>query len=310
MEVAERNDLAIRVAWLYHDRGLTQQDIADRLGISRSTISRILADAERDGVIRVIITQPLPDSARQAEELIQRYGLEGAVVGPALEDEEPPLAAARATARRLEALAAAGSVTIAAGWGRTIALSASETRPIPTSKVTLVDAFGHTTTDDTTAAVEVTNTLSRKFDAKVMHVPSPGFAESEEVAASFLGSPPVVRALARAKKADVVLVSIGVIGMDSLLVQEGFMSEQGMREVVDAGAVGEVFGQYYDVTGAAVHSRELYPIALSLDDLREARRVIGVAGGTAKTESIKGAIAAGILDEVIVDETLAAALLS
>jgi DNA-binding transcriptional regulator LsrR (DeoR family) len=313
MEMVDQNnrgDLAIRVAWLYHDRGLTQQDVADRLGISRSTVSRILADAERDGIIRVIITQPLPESARLAEALIERYGLGGAVVGPALEDESPALAAARATARRLETLAAAGSVTIAAGWGRTIALSASETRPIPTSKVTLVDAFGHTTTDDTTAAVEVTNTLSRKFDAKVMHVPSPGFAETGEVAQSFLSSAPVVRAFGRAKRADVVLVSIGVVGMESLLVKEGFVSTEGMQAVMDAGAVGEVFGWYYDTEGAPVPSAELHPIALTLDDLREARRVIGVAGGVEKTASVRGAIAAGVLDEVIVDETLALSLLA
>ena len=188
-EDTTRQDLSIRVAWLYHDRELTQQEIADRLGLSRSTISRILTDAERDGIIRVVITQPLPEAAQLAEALIERYDLAGAIVGPALDGESPALAAAIATARRLESIAASGSVTIAAGWGRTIALSASETRPVPTSNVTVVDAFGHTTTDDTTAAVEVTNTLARKFDARVMHVPSPGFAPSSEIAGTFLSSP-------------------------------------------------------------------------------------------------------------------------
>lgn len=307
---SDRSDLAVRVAWLYHDRGLTQQEIADRLGISRSTISRILADAEREGIIRVVITEPLPESARLAEDLIAGLGIRSAVVGPALDGESPALAAAKAMARRLEAVASSGSVTIAAGWGRTIAMAASETRPIPTSNVTLVDAFGHTTTDDTTAAVEVTNTLSRKFDAKVMHVPSPGFADSEETATSFLGSPPVERALARAKEADVILVSIGVVGSDSLLAHEGFMSENGMRSVMEAGAVGEVFGHYYDIEGVPVETSELHPIALTIDDLRDARRVIGVAGGSEKTHAIRGAIAAGILDEIVVDETLAASLLT
>jgi DNA-binding transcriptional regulator LsrR (DeoR family) len=59
-----------------------------------------------------------------------------------------------------------------------------------------------------------------------------------------------------------------------------------------------------------VPSDELHPIALTLDDLREARRVIGVAGGVEKTASVQGAIAAGVLDEVIVDETLALSLLA
>lgn len=304
-----RRELAIRVAWLYHDRGLTQQEVADRLGLSRSTISRILTDAERDGIIRVIITQPLPETARLAEALIERYGLAGAIVGPALDDEPPEVAAAAAMARRLEGIAASGSVTIAAGWGRTIALSARETRPLPTSRVVLVDAFGHTTTDDTTAAVEVTNTLARKFDAKVMHVPSPGFAPSAEIAASFLSSPPVVRSLKRAKAADVILVSVGVIGSASLLLDEGFLTSEAMDELVAAGAVGEVFGWYYTEDGTSVPTEGLHPIALTLDELREAPRVIGVAAGAEKAAAIQGAIAAGILDELAIDETLAEALL-
>ncbi len=305
-----RNDLAVRVAWLYHERGLTQQDIADRLGISRSTISRVLTEAERDGIIRVIITQPLPEAARLAEALIERYGLSGAIVGPNLDGEPPALAAAAAMARRLESIASSGSVTIAAGWGRTIALSAGETRPVPTSGVVVVDAFGHTTTDDVTAAVEVTNVLARKFDARVMHVPSPGFAATAELAESFLSSPPVARALERARSADVVMVSIGITGMDSLLVAEGFMSEDSMNDVVKAGAVGEIFGRYFDAEGNKVSADGLHPIALTLEDLRNASRVIGVAGGAEKADAIRGAIATGVLHELAVDETLAGALLS
>jgi DNA-binding transcriptional regulator LsrR (DeoR family) len=305
----QRSDLAITVAWLYYDRGLTQQQVAERLGLSRSTISRILTDAERDGIIRIVITQPLPEAARLAEALIERYELAGAIVGTALDGETPTLAAAIATARRLESIAASGSVTIAAGWGRTIALSASETRPVPSSNVTLVDAFGHTTTDDTTAAVEVTNTLARKFDARVMHVPSPGFAPSTEIAGTFLSSPPVARALTKARSADVILVSVGIIGCESLLVTEGFMTEEAMNAVTDAGAVGEIFGWYFDADGNSVQAPSLHPVALTLDELRSASRVIGVAGGVEKADAIRGAIAAGILDELAIDETLAEELL-
>ncbi|MCJ7780396.1 MAG: hypothetical protein MUQ27_06180, partial [Acidimicrobiia bacterium] len=235
--------------------------------------------------------------------------LDGAVVGHSLEGDSPELSAATAMARRLESIAVSGSVTIAAGWGRTIALSARETRPLPTSRVTVVDAFGHTTTDDTTAAVEVTNTLARKFDAKVMHVPSPGFAPSTEIAETFLASPPVARALKRARHADVVLVSVGVTGNESLLVAEGFMTEKAMKEAMAGGAVGEVFGWYFDASGASIAVESLHPIALTLDDLRKASRVIGVAAGPEKAEAIRGAIAAGILDEIAIDESLAEALL-
>ena len=50
-------------------------------------------------------------------------------------------------------------------------------------------------------------------------------------------------------------------------------------------------------------------MALTLDDMRNASRVIGVAGGVEKVDAIRGAIASGILDEIAIDETLAEELL-
>ncbi len=304
-----RRELAIRAAWLYHERGFNQQAVADRLGISRSTISRLLADAEREGIVRVMVTESLPETARLAEALIEEYGLEGATVELALEGEAPMDAAGTAMARRLESLVAAGPMTIAAGWGRTLGKAAQTARSLHTSGVVLVDAFGHTTTDDIAPAVEVTNNLGMKFGARVMHMPSPGFAPSSEIAAMFFESEPVATALERARAADVVMVAVGVVGPDSLLLSASYMKPAVMKRIIDAGAVGEVFGRYFDGEGNAVEPDALHPVSLTLDDLRSSRRVIAAAGGREKTAAVKGAIAAGIVDELAIDDSLAEALL-
>jgi DNA-binding transcriptional regulator LsrR (DeoR family) len=309
-EINPRRELTIRAAWLYHERGFNQQAVADRLGISRSTVSRLLADAERDGIVRVTVTEPLPESACLAEALIEKYQLAGATVELALDGEAPRDAAANAMARRVEHMVATGSTTIAAGWGRTLGASAQQARSMHTSGVILVDAFGHTTTSDIAPAVEVTNTLGMKFGARVMHIPSPGFAPSSEIASNFYESEPVATALEYAKAADMVMVAIGVIGPESLLVKAGYLGETDMTEIIAAGAVGEVFGLYYDAAGIAVKPDVLHPISLTLDDLRKSKRVIAAAGGIDKTDAVKGAIAAGIIDELAIDDSLARDLLT
>lgn len=305
-----RRELTIRAAWLYHERGFNQQAVADRLGVSRSTVSRLLADAERDGIVRVTVTEPLPESARLAEALIEKYQLAGATVELVLDGEAPRDAAANAMARRVEHMVATGSTTIAAGWGRTLGASAQQARSMHTSGVTLVDAFGHTTTADIAPAVEVTNTLGVKFGARVMHIPSPGFAPSAEIASNFYESEPVATALEYAKAADMVMVAVGVIGPESLLVKAGYLDETDMAEITAAGAVGEVFGLYYDAAGNAVRPDVLHPISLTLDDLRKSKRVIAAAGGVDKTDAVKGAIAAGIINELAIDDSLARDLLA
>ena len=106
-----------------------------------------------------------------------------------------------------------------------------------------------------------------------------------------------------------VLVAVGVVGPESLLVSAGYMNASAMERVIAAGAVGEVFGLYYDAGGNAIHPNELYPVSLSLDDLRASRRVIAAAGGREKVAAVKGAIAAGVVDELAIDDSLAEALL-
>lgn len=305
-----RREQVLRAAWLYHERGLNQQSVAERMGVSRSTVSRLLSDAERTGIVRVIVTEPLPETSRLSERLIERFGLSGATVEVTLDGESPRVAAATAMARRLERMVASGSLTIATGWGRTLGNAAQLTRGMRTSGVTIVDAFGHTTTNAIANSVEVSDTLGRKFGARVMHIPSPGFAPSAEVAANFYDSEPVRSTLQVAKSADAVIVAIGVVGPESLLTAAGYLDEETMTRVIGAGAVGEIFGRYFDASGDPVEPEALHPISLTLTDLRASKRVIGAAGGADKVAAVRAAIATGVVDELATDDSLARALLA
>jgi deoxyribonucleoside regulator len=169
----------------------------------------------------------------------------------------------------------------------------------------VIDAFGHTAAGGIAPAVEVTNNLGLKFGARVVHIPSPGFAPSAEIADNFLSSASVSAALDLARAADVVLVAVGVVGAESLLITAGYLDEASMDGLVRAGAVGEVFGRYFDAAGNEVLPDVLHPISLTLDDLRKARRVIAAVGGAEKQAAVEGALAAGIVDELATDDTLA-----
>lgn len=305
-----RREQTIRAAWLYHERGLNQQAVADRLAVSRSTVSRLLADAERLGIVRVTLTEPVPEAAGLAERLIERFGLAGATVELTLDGESPLEAAATALAHRIEHMVANGSITIATGWGRTLGTAAQRVRRMHTSGVTIVDAFGHTTTNEIANAVEVSNTLGQKLGARVMHIPSPGFASTAEVASNFYDSEPVATTLDLARSADVVIVAVGVIGQDSLLRSAGYIDEATMRAVMDDGAIAEIFGRYFDAAGKLVRPDALHPISLTLDDLRRSKRVIAAVGGETKAEAVRGALATGVIDELATDDTLAKALLA
>lgn len=305
-----RREQILRAAWLYYERGFNQHSVAERLGVSRSTVSRLLADAERTGIVRVTVTEPLPETARLSERLIDRFGLVDATVELTLDGDSPRAAAATAMARRIERMVTGGPVTLATGWGRTLGDAAQRTRRVRTSGVTIVDAFGHTTTNAIANSVEVSNTLGGKFGARVMHIPSPGFAATAEIAANFYDSEPVSTTLAVARGADALIVALGIVGPGSLLATAGYVDNRAMKRLIADGAIGEVFGRYFDLSGEPVDTDALHPVSLTLEDLRASKRVIAAAGGADKVGAVRGALAAGLIDELATDDTLARALLA
>lgn len=304
-----RHELLVRAAWLYYDRRLTQQEVSRRLGISRSSVSRALTQAEAEGIVRIELRESPPRSVELAEELVARFSLTSAHVSIPLPGESPRETAATAMARRFETLCANGATTVATGWGRTLARAAQLTRVRPAGRVTFVDSIGHATTDEIAPAVEVSSRLARSFGAKVVHMPSPAFAPSA-AAASFRDTPEVRRALDLARSADASVVSVGVIGPESLLLREQILPAATMDQLVREGAVGELLGHYYDARGGHVSVATHDTIGLSLADLRDGRLSIACAGGADKATALHGAISGGFVDEVVVDDTLATALLA
>jgi DNA-binding transcriptional regulator LsrR (DeoR family) len=72
--------LMTKVARMYHQQGLTQMQIMQRLNIHQSTVSRVLQRARREGIIRVVVSAPTGTHPEFEEELEQRFGLDDAIV--------------------------------------------------------------------------------------------------------------------------------------------------------------------------------------------------------------------------------------
>jgi deoxyribonucleoside regulator len=75
--------LALRAATLYYLDGLTQAEIATKLGVSRPTAGRLIARAKARGLVRIEVVVPptMKDDLHAEEERLieQRYGLTEAV---------------------------------------------------------------------------------------------------------------------------------------------------------------------------------------------------------------------------------------
>ena len=87
-------------------------------------------------------------------------------------------------------------------------------------------------------------------------------------------------------------------------------SREERAELPRLGAVGDICFRFYDAEGKPITSSLMKRvIGIDLIKLRACKRVVGVAGGAQKMQSILGALRGGLIDVLITDQRTAEALL-
>ena len=79
-------ELLARTAWFYYHDGLTQNEIGDRLGLTRLKVSRLLEKGRQSGVIRVQINSRFEGCLALENTLLKRFDLQHIRVLPRLSE--------------------------------------------------------------------------------------------------------------------------------------------------------------------------------------------------------------------------------
>src|SRR4029077_17245660 len=79
--LGQKNTLA-KATWLYHHRRLTQQQVADELGLSRPTVVRLLRQALEQGIVTILLRLDVLRQMELSARLAKRFGLKEVFVVP------------------------------------------------------------------------------------------------------------------------------------------------------------------------------------------------------------------------------------
>jgi DNA-binding transcriptional regulator LsrR (DeoR family) len=164
--------------------------------------------------------------------------------------------------------------------------------------------------DNPTNPNEICTSLADRSGGRAESLYAPAYVESAEVRDRLMAQEAVAQTLSVAARADVALVGIGGTDDGCTMVRSGCLSLDEIARLRDAGAVGDVLGNYVDAHGTLIvapHSQRL--IALSVEDLLRINTVVAVASEAEKPLAILGALRAGVIDVLIVDEGNARAVL-
>jgi DNA-binding transcriptional regulator LsrR (DeoR family) len=294
----------LAAAELYYQDQLSQQQIADRLGVSRSTVSRMLQLAREQGIVHIEIRRPSP-ATELSGELESALGLRRAVVVPTSPRGELQVLVAPALAE-VERLELRAGDALAVSWGATV-WEVAQSRRFPSLRgVRLVPAIaGMDETDVRFQPNEIARRIADTSGADVSFLHSPALP-SAELRRSLLADPELGRRLALWDRLAAALVGIGAPAHE---MRPGPAHILAGRADLDE-AVGDVVSHYFDIEGRPVlFEHEELLLGVSRAQLRNTGTVVGVAAGAAKARSIVGAARAGLIDVLVTDAATAAAAL-
>ncbi|MEJ5946577.1 sugar-binding domain-containing protein [Pseudokineococcus basanitobsidens] len=309
----EPDDAALlaSVARRYYVDDESKVSIAEGLGVSRFHVARLLREARDRGLVTIAIsTGGLVDGDLGAA-LQDHLGVRRAVVVAAVPDQTSAVVV-RNLGRVLADLLSTEVVedeVLGLAWSRVEASMVEQLASI--ERCTVVQLAGHLLVEgETSSGIELVRRTAALGGGAAYPIYAPMVVDDAVSAAALRRSPEVAHALARADHLDRAVVSIGAWGSSRSRVFRRLSPEVQQRGV-DLGAVGEISGRVFDDSGALLPEiLDDRVVAATLDQIRSTPTVVATSWGAESAGAVATVSRVGWVDTLVVDESLARALLS
>jgi len=316
MTSVDRLRLMTKVARMYHEHGIRQSVIASRCSMSQAMVSRLLAAAEKEGIVRTTVMTPMGVFPDLEEQLERRFDLASAVVADCTGDSDDAVLReiGSAAASYLETTLGTDEVVGISSWSETLLRTVSSMQPLrrpPGNHVVqILGGIGNPTAE--AHAVRLTEELASLLSAEPHFLQAPGITGSAAATAAYLSDPQLVQTTTYFDRLTVALIGIGALHPSRLLGQSGnVFSEEEQHELESLGAVGDICLRFFDLSGMPVISPfNERVVGMSLEQIRAVPRSVGVAGGASKLQAIRAALQGRLVNVLITDRFTAERLIA
>lgn len=306
----------LAAARLYYVQGRSQAQVAEALGTSRSNVSRMLTEAQVQGIVEIRINDPEGRVHELEDELSSAFALREVRVahvalapGSRVEDQ----VGRQASRLLLDNLK--DTMTVALSWGTALqTMVYATTSEVEFHRISLVQLVGGLSSiRNEISGQELVRELAIRLGADYRFLHAPATVESARSRDALLAEPSIADALAEAGRADLAFVGIGTPahGSSAAILESMSLTTEQEQAFWDAGPVGDVAARYYRGDGTPVRgSVDDRVLGIGLTELCNIPHVVGVAWGRAKTPGVLGALRGRLIDSLVCDETLARNLLT
>lgn len=299
------------IAELYYKDGLTQNEIAQRIGMSRPTVINYIKQARELGIVDIQIRGSAYKGSNLSRELCDKYALKDVYIArTALEKDED---AALAKLARLGAMALSDLLceddVLGVSWGGTIQRAADEVPRREVKGLSVCQLVGSMTSDAVLASEASTIRIANRTGGQCNTLPVPAVVSSVQLAQQLRDEPIVQKHLEQFRKLTKVFFSVGDLSDESLVLASGIATRLEWESYCERGAKAVLVGRFLNSNGLLIDGdlgQRL--MGIELEQFRAIPVRILVVGSVAKLDAALATLAGQYVTHLVVDEKLAVLL--
>lgn len=312
--VTIRDEQAHEAASMYYLQGQTMETIARHLGVSRSSVSRLLSYARETGLVRISVSAAPGNKGTLAGQISELFGVQTSVVP--VHDVHTEVNrlhnVALVAAERLIDMMKPGA-TLGIAWGNT---TSEITRCLPKvsfpgSTVVQLNGAATATESGMPYADAIISRAARAIGGSMVHFPVPTFFDYAETKSALWRERSVRAVLKTIDNCDIALFGVGSLSarLPSHVYSGGFLDTEEIAAAQRDGVVGDVCTVLLREDGSTdmeLNSRASGPTP---ETLRRIPRRLCVVAGASKALPLLGALRARVVTDLVLDDGAARELL-
>ncbi|WP_066644540.1 sugar-binding transcriptional regulator [Christensenella timonensis] len=309
MKEQERYAIKLEATRLYYLEDIPQKEIAERLNISRPTLTKFLKEAKQEGIVKIEVCdiQKLNEFMEIENELKQKLGLREVKIVDAVSDnsEEIMNGIAQYATQYIQQFIKS-NMRIGVGWGKTLEVIAKNMVSAKNIRnVTFMPILGGPGKADHCsmfANILCEHIASNYSGSMVDYVYAPLFAGNAAMKEAYVNLPNIKSTLEKFDELDMAITAIDGDLEHSMTLKVENASGETRRQLAESNVVGSMCARFYDIEGnERITEMTERIVAISLEQIRKTPLVIATGGGSHKVGSIIGGARTHIFNILVTD---------
>lgn len=308
----KRDELVYIAARRHYVDGATMETIGNELGVSRPTVSRLLARARDTGLVRITLAEPPQADSPTAKELSEHFDIRVHIASV------PDSATSKARLREVAKLGAElltslveDESSVGVAWGVTAAQVARELQPVHRSGVRIVQMNGavHARESGLPYVGSLLRAYAQAFgDAAIIPFPVPAFFDHASTRSAMWRERSIQVVRDEIRSLDVAIFGVGHPNgrIPSHVYTAGYIDLEELADALRHGVVGDVCTVLLRADGSydriPLNARATGPTP---EEMTSIRRRIAVVGDPSRTVALLAALRSGAITDLVCDQITA-----